>query len=48
MELVSNKPIDSINQVIDIMTDELDFLQKCGDHRVVFHRVYLLMTKEIM
>ncbi|MDN3016412.1 DUF5995 family protein [Paenibacillus sp. BSR1-1] len=47
MELVSNTPIDSINQVIDMMTEELDIFQKCGDHRVVFHRVYLLMTKEM-
>lgn len=49
MELANKKKeeIQTINQVIDAMTEKLDILQRNGDHRVVFHRVYLLMTKEM-
>lgn len=49
MELVSNRKeqIQTINHVINEMTEQLQVLQKNGDHRVVFHRVYLLMTKEM-
>jgi len=37
----------TINEVIDAMTEKLHDLKKTGDHRVVFHHVYLLMTKEM-
>lgn len=49
MELASNekKQFQTINEVIDVMTDKLQILQKNEDYRVVFHHVYLLMTKEM-
>ncbi|MRH41698.1 hypothetical protein GH741_03305 [Aquibacillus halophilus] len=37
----------NMNQVISEMTQRLEFLQECGDYRVIFQRVYLLMTKEM-
>ena len=39
--------LQTINQVIDVMTEKLQVLQRNGDHRVVFHHVYLLITKEM-
>ncbi|WEK54100.1 MAG: DUF5995 family protein [Candidatus Cohnella colombiensis] len=37
----------NITQVIEEMTVRLQALEQHGDHRVVFQRVYLLMTKEM-
>ncbi|ETI69793.1 hypothetical protein BAVI_05729 [Neobacillus vireti LMG 21834] len=37
----------TIQQVLDVMTEKLLALQRNEDHRVVFHHVYLLMTKEM-
>ncbi|CAG7651119.1 DUF5995 family protein [Paenibacillus allorhizosphaerae] len=42
-----NEQPSSIQQVIDEMTRRLDKLQGRQDHRVIFQRVYLLMTKEM-
>lgn len=39
--------LQTINQVIDVLTEKLQVLKRNGDHRVVFHHVYLLMTKEM-
>jgi hypothetical protein len=49
MELVSKKEaeMETINDVIEVMTEQLRGFQESRDHRVVFHRVYLLMTKEM-
>ncbi|BFT72317.1 DUF5995 family protein [Paenibacillus sp. P36] len=49
MELIPkpNEPMYSINEVIDAMAQRLHVFQQCSDHRAVFQRVYLLMTKEM-
>ncbi|MDR4950457.1 DUF5995 family protein [Neobacillus cucumis] len=49
MVLGSNQAISfqSLNEVVDVMTEKLLTLQKNGDHRVVFLHVYLIMTKEM-
>ncbi|MGG1678417.1 DUF5995 family protein [Neobacillus sp. NRS-1170] len=49
MELVSKQKagLETIDDVIEVMTEQLRVFQQSGDHRVVFHRVYLLMTKEM-
>lgn len=49
MELVSKKEaeLDTIHDVIEAMTEQLRVFQQNQDHRIVFHRVYLLMTKEM-
>ncbi len=39
--------MQTLNHVIDAMTERLHILQKCEDHRAVFQRVYLLMTQEM-
>lgn len=49
MGLVSKKDaeMETINEVLEVMTEQLRVFQQNRDHRVVFHRVYLLMTKEM-
>jgi len=49
MESVTNheENIITLDEVIERMTLRLETLQECGDHRAVFQRVYLLMTKEM-
>jgi hypothetical protein len=37
----------SMKQVIDFMEKRLQVLLESGDHRAVFQRIYLLMTKEM-
>ena len=41
------KQVETLEEVIELMTEHLHALQRTGDYRAVFQHVYLLMTREM-